>query len=295
MIFAVAGCLVVIGLSVSLWWSLDPKQVALSGNTAVETSSAQERKELIECGSAQIRLLPRPERAEKTRFCERSTDDRQQQRNSYIQARRSADAADAQAMYAFQQTRGAAIGASLGLVTMLAAIVAAIYAGLAAHHTRRGANAAQGSAEAFLTVETARLKVSIANGHEIRDFRIYYPFQISNMGRTAATVTSLRIWMNSYPHFGGDNGTISVAQGMIVKPNEIVPVEDGWTHVNHAGFGPPPFPYLSGYLEYETVFGETVTTYFSYLIRDDLTLEANNADGWPTRDKIERKKKFIEN
>jgi hypothetical protein len=210
----------------------------------------------------------------------------------------SCDAISAQA--AIDQARDADKQASVvwwqfgvGALTLAAAVAAAIFAWRAAYHTKRSADAAQDSANAFLTVETARLKVSIADGYEIRDYRLFYPFQISNMGRTAATVTSLRIWMNSYPHFKGDNGTISVGQGMIIKADSVVPVPNCWTHVNHAGPGnPPPFPYLSGYLEYETVFGETVTTYFSYRINNDLTLEINKADGWPTGDKIERKKQL---
>src|ERR1700743_3766346 len=98
-ILLIVGCLISIIFSAGLAWGLYPEKIPLTGNTAIETVSTYDRETDRQCRPAQINLLAGPARQAKREACENTASERQQQRNAYIQARRSSDAADAPAAY----------------------------------------------------------------------------------------------------------------------------------------------------------------------------------------------------
>ncbi|WP_404711583.1 hypothetical protein [Sphingomonas sp. MMS24-J13] len=128
-IITICGCLIAISASIWLTSHLYPSEMRLTGDTASETTTIQDRN----CSPAQINRLTDQARQAKRVACENASHDR----NNYIQSRRSADASEAQAAYALQQTKIAAIGAGAGLLTMCAAIAAAGFAWGSIHETRR--------------------------------------------------------------------------------------------------------------------------------------------------------------
>jgi hypothetical protein len=133
---------VVIGIA------LYPEKPRLSGNTAHEEISTSHRAGSSDCQPYRIGGLSGGKSSRHRESCERAEREQTNNRNNYIQARRSADAADASAVAAYEQARVSAIGAALGIITMFAAIGAAFYAREAARHTDRGAKEAARAATA---------------------------------------------------------------------------------------------------------------------------------------------------
>ncbi|NIJ34349.1 hypothetical protein [Sphingomonas oligoaromativorans] len=183
------GCLIALVLATALAWCLYPEQVSFAGAGAVDPVGAHKREAERHCSPAQIKRLSGPAGQAERERCERAADEYQQDRDTHIQARRSADAADAQAIYAFDQARIAAIGTGLGLITMLAAIGAAVYAGRAAYEAKRSADI---SREAFLEqdrpwviVETVSTNVARWR-HGLDSFR--WTFKVGNYGESLAII-----------------------------------------------------------------------------------------------------------
>ena len=210
-IVVTVGCLIIVSFSVGLCVWLYPKQITLSSNDTLETTGLQERKG---CSAAEIKLLTQSKQSKKRGVCEETASEREEQRNSDIQARRSADATEAEAFYAFEQARVAAIGISLSLITMLAAIAAAIFTGLAAHFTKQSGEAARESAryasdslQAFVRVEDAYLIISFSSGivtkHE-NSLEIAFDVVIENIGRSPAVAKAINIQNGNMIDYGDE-------------------------------------------------------------------------------------------
>lgn len=132
-----------------LIYELNPKEVTVRRDNAVEAREAGYHAGGSQCASSILKRLSGPKGARQKDACAKAAADQQQDRNNYIQVARSADAAFASSVYALDQARVAAIGGALGLITMVAAIAAAIFAGLAAYHTKRSADATKNQVDAM--------------------------------------------------------------------------------------------------------------------------------------------------
>ena len=168
-----------------------------------------------DCNPAKLERPSNGERSENRITCQEAAEQSRLARNDLIQQRRSADAADAMAISAYQQTRIAAWGNLLGGITMVAAIAAAYYAGMAALHSEK-------AKEAFIEAERAILRVAGA-GHltvEGGDKPIVmFGVLFKNIGRTAARVTS-------FGSVSGQKATrwIDIASGVEgVVPGDALP------------------------------------------------------------------------
>ena len=137
--FGVAAVIVAGVLAVAL----DPNEPELTGNVGYEKQWESYRPGGSDCEPAEIQRLAGRERTDRTISCQEQAEQRRLERNDLIQQRRSADAADAMAVMAYQQTRIAAWGIALGFITMAAAIGAAFYARQAAVATEENVRIAQ--------------------------------------------------------------------------------------------------------------------------------------------------------
>lgn len=130
---AVGGCVV---LAIFLALFLQPQNVNLSGNTGYQEQATGYRAGGYDCQPDAIKALSSGERARRAITCQEAEEEHRLKTNDLIQQRRAADAAEATSIFTFQQTRIAAWGMALGLITMAAAIAAAFYARDAAKAAR---------------------------------------------------------------------------------------------------------------------------------------------------------------
>lgn len=160
-----AACVIAAAL---FGWLLQPNKPALG-----EAPGYQKFASSFELGANNCTRLRRPHSDPRTaqKECAAEIEQQREALGQYVEARRAADAAHAQAIEAFEQASIAAWGTGLALVTMLSAIAAALFAGRAAYHTKRSANVAEeavrtskklGEAQVrcYLTITEARVKLN---------------------------------------------------------------------------------------------------------------------------------------
>jgi len=185
-------------VSVGVGWILQPKKPNLPGERGYHEYSAAYRAGGAGCEPQRIDLLRRRERQRKEDACADGKEQHREAANSFIETRRAADAADATAILAYQQTRVFAWGAAIALFTLFAAAVAAIYA-------KKTADIAH---KALVDLERPWIFVDIKSGIERGPDGepAHIIFDISNHGRMPAMITSLLAGISTgnipdYPSF----------------------------------------------------------------------------------------------
>ncbi|WP_404710373.1 hypothetical protein [Sphingomonas sp. MMS24-J13] len=123
-------------------WVLQPKRPDLTGDRSYQEEAAGYRAGGSNCQPTAIYALSGRKRARQADACAEAKEQHREAINQLAEARRSADAADAQAIASNSQSRIAAWGLALSIATLIAAIGAAKYARDAARHTKRAADAA---------------------------------------------------------------------------------------------------------------------------------------------------------
>lgn len=203
--FAVAGC---IALGVILAILLQPKPVRLTGNSGYQEQAAQYHAGGYDCEPSVIAALRKGERPRRAIACQEAEEQHRLTANDLIQQRRAADAAEASSVFAFQQTKIAAYGMALGLITMIAAIAAAFYAREAAKAAREGlehaAHTSQAELRAYLRSESEVVSREPENTSKFRAMVV-----IKNAGATPAT----EVFATVSQQFRYNNGGIEELEG----------------------------------------------------------------------------------
>ncbi|WP_169476901.1 hypothetical protein [Novosphingobium sp. SG919] len=140
-------------IAVALGSLLQPERPNLVGSIGQREQPNFYRAVGSDCQPARISVLPVKLRTRKADACAKAEEQYREANDSLVQARRAADAADASAIVAYEQTRIAAWGFSAGILTLLAAFAAAFFAERAAHHTKRSADAAEQALRPWITME----------------------------------------------------------------------------------------------------------------------------------------------
>ena len=139
--------------------ALQPQKPRLAGDAGYQEDHPAYRPGGSNCEPASVERLKGAERLRRADACQEAAEQHRLQANDLIQQRRAANAAEASAAFAYQQTRIGAWGLALGFVTMFAAIAAAMYARDAAQEAKRAADETKRSADAFINAERAWLFV----------------------------------------------------------------------------------------------------------------------------------------
>jgi hypothetical protein len=180
-----------------LGFSLQPEQPKFSGNVGYKPVVSTYKPGGPDCEPKKIYSLSPKERTEQAVACQQAAEQHRLDSNDLIQQRRSADAADAMTIFAYQQTRIAAWGLSLGFITMFAAIFAAFYAREAARHTETSANS-------FADAERAILHaIGGSVTKPMEDKKTGVTIELINRGRSQARVTEFGVksYNKSYPRW----------------------------------------------------------------------------------------------
>ena len=169
--------------AVALGFWLEPEPPHLANEQGFQEVSKSYHAGGSGCDPAKIRSLPIRLRQSKTDACTDAEEQFHAATNGIIEAKSAAIAANAQAIFAYKQTRIATWGGIIGGLTLIAAIGAAIFAERAAYHTGRSANAAFEGQRAWVTlnIEPKRVTRSAAGV----DFDV--DFLAKNIGQTTAT------------------------------------------------------------------------------------------------------------
>lgn len=153
-IFAMVGIAVAV-VAVVMALTLQPENPNLAGNAGYQEEAADYQAGGGDCQQPEIERLTGRKRTRRAATCAEAEEEHRLKANDLIQQRRAADAAEASAVIAYQQTRIAAWGIALGIVTMAAAVGAALYA-------RSAAKAAENSFGLEKDLAKPRLEVSAA-------------------------------------------------------------------------------------------------------------------------------------
>jgi hypothetical protein len=186
---AIIGVLIVALIAA---WGLYPEQQHLTGNVGYQEQNRGYHAGGYDCLPATSKGLSDIDRKRRALGCEEAEEQHRLQTDDLIQQRRAADAADASAVFAFQQTRIQAWGVSLGIITMAAAIAAAWYARNAARAAKKALKhdkrVASDDLRPWLDF-TITLDQIVLN-HERLGFLAWV--HIENSGRTPATNIHVR-------------------------------------------------------------------------------------------------------
>jgi hypothetical protein len=144
------GAVAAIASAFVIAWLSQPKEPNFAGHRGYQEQAAAYRAGGSGCEPTKIGTLPIGLRQGKADACAEAEEQHREAANGLIEARRSADAADTQAVMAYQQARIETWGAAVGFLTLLAALSAAIFAERAAFHTKA-------SSEAYKARERAEL------------------------------------------------------------------------------------------------------------------------------------------
>jgi hypothetical protein len=182
-LFAVGAC-VALGLILAVL--LQPRPIGLARNAGYQEQAAQYRAGGYECQPDVLERFAKSERARRAVTCKEAEEQHRLAANDLIQQWRAADAAEASSVFSFQQTRIAAYGMALGLVTMIAAIAAAFYAREAAKAAQEGLDhAAQTSRAELRAYLRSESETIFRDPEKTRNFRGVVI--IKNAGATPAT------------------------------------------------------------------------------------------------------------
>lgn len=183
LIAAAIGVLVFAG---AIALALYPEQPNLTGNTGYQTQAAGYRAGGPDCQPSEVDRLTGGDLSRRGINCKEAEEQHRLQTDDLMQQRRAADAADASAVFSFQQTRIGAIGAAFGLITMFAAIGAAWYARDAA--TAAKANLAHDrkvSDKELRPWISVKVKISLFDMNAT-NLKINYDAICTNIGQTPA-------------------------------------------------------------------------------------------------------------
>jgi hypothetical protein len=208
--------------------SLQPEKPNLFGNASYQEQQAGYRAGGSKCEPSAIGTLSGRERVRRADACAEAEENHRNNADNLIQYRRAADAADASAVLAYQQTKIGAWGVALGIVTMFAAIAAAWYARDAAQQGKRAADTAD---KAFAELERPHLFVdSVTTSTPItRDWYKHDPdrffdvqYTIRNHGRTPAIIERLHAQI-----YIGDNFDAHVPINLADRLDTEMVIADG--------------------------------------------------------------------
>ncbi len=140
----VAATLGVVGVvTFSIGFALQPEKPHLAGESGYRKQSPAYQAGGTDCEQSRFLTLRGIDRERKISDCREAEEQHREAADNVIEARRSASAADASAVAAYQQAWIAAWGAAFVAATLIAAIGAAIFAERAAFHTMRSADVAE--------------------------------------------------------------------------------------------------------------------------------------------------------
>ena len=137
-VVALVGCLIA---AVVIGWLLQPEKPRLRGDRGYQAITSDPKAGDSSCEPSALDRLARRKRPAKADSCHSVEEQRREAADSLVEARRSADAADASIIVAYEQAGIAAWGTGLSFLTFCAAIGAAIFAERAAFHTKAEAQA----------------------------------------------------------------------------------------------------------------------------------------------------------
>ncbi len=159
--------LILIAFSIAYFFS--PDRPNLVGNAGYEEQSINYRAGGASCELDAGEIFLGRERRGRAEACDQVREQHRLDANDLIQQRRAADAAEASARFAFQQTWIALWGITLGLFTLLAAGLAAFFAREAANankaavvEARAGASAAEQSVAETKRIGEAQVRAYLA-------------------------------------------------------------------------------------------------------------------------------------
>lgn len=184
-VLAAVACLI---SATAIGFFLQPEKPNLAGDRSYREQATSYRAGGSECEPAALERLSGRKRVRKSEACQEAEEQHRESTNQLIEARRASDAADAQAIAAYKQTGIAAWGLGAGIVTLFAALGAAVFAERAAHHTMRGAVAAEQDLRPWLDVDFSEPSITVT-GSTIRFAGIV---TVKNIGKTVAQSVAFR-------------------------------------------------------------------------------------------------------
>lgn len=180
-----SGLVIFIALAAAAWVGqrLQPEKPRLTGERGFQEIDRAYQAGGAGCNPARINaLIGQTAEREKDR-CQDAKEQHREAANGLIESRRQADAADASAIAAYEQTKIAGWGVGLGFVTMVAAILAALFAERAAHYTKK-------SQMAFVEAEKPRLIISL-DGFNVVDDILKFSVFATNVGSGGCVVSNV--------------------------------------------------------------------------------------------------------
>ena len=223
-----------------LFWALWPEQPYLTGDAGYEEQDLGYYPGGTACYPSEVSRLPWRERVEQSERCQDAQEQHRLAANDLMQQRRAANAAEATAVLAYDQTRIAIWALIFAVCTLAAALLAAIYARMAAIAARTAVVATREIADSehrpWLTFSDVGIGGAIAAAVVVGGPIVFQvKGKITNSGSIAANHVRVRvvicketeIYENYQGILGGEiiGSWVPVTEPMVMGPNSGEPFD----------------------------------------------------------------------
>lgn len=258
-VFALIGF---VALAFASGWALQPQEPNIRGDSGFRAIDTAYQAGGADCQPSKIGALAIGLRQSKADACADAKEEHREAANELVEARRSADAANAQAVAAYDQARIAGWGFGAGIATLFAAVAAAVFAERAAHHTKRGADEAAASHRSFIESERGKLvfdKITLMLDNSSAKVLA----KVRNIGKAVCSIYAIPYEVSERAEPCADE---------IDEPSSVPAINlepGGELLLNLVTLAmPQPPATVSGFLRYSTIGLRDRKTYFHFGLRD---------------------------